>query len=288
MENKQLSVLANAKLNLHLEVLNKREDGYHNLSSIFQSVTLSDKVTVAVREGTGISVVTQNAVIAGENLAERAAALFLKESGINTAVQISIDKRIPLAAGLAGGSADAAAVLTCLNWMTGFPFDQDQLALLGQKLGADVPFCLTGGTMLAEGVGERLSPAPALPSLLAILIKQHQKESTGAMYQRLDARDTIAPPITEQILSLLEQEDLPKAAPLLQNSFLAVSDDRAEQQAICDRLRSAGALAAGLSGAGPTVFGLFDFYDGDLIAGLKHDYHEVYLCETTGQAIEFE
>lgn len=289
MKNKkQLSVLANAKLNLHLEILNKRKDGYHDLSSIFQSVTLADKVTVSVCEGSGISVVTKNAVIDGKNLAEHAAELFLEASGMNVAVQIEIDKRIPLSAGLAGGSADAAAVLTCLNWMTGFPFSEAQLAKLGEKLGADVPFCLVGGTKLAEGIGERLTSAPALPSLLVILVKQHEKDSTGAMYKRLDGRDTIEPPITGQILSLLEREQLQKAAPLIKNSFLTVSDDRAEQQAICDRLLSAGAIAAGLSGAGPTIFGLFDFYDGDLIAGLKHDYKEVYLCETAGQAIEFE
>ncbi len=285
---KQLSVLANAKLNLHLEVLGKREDGYHNLSSIFQSITLSDKVTVSINNGEGISVVTKNALIDGENLAERAAKLFLKASNQTFAVNIEIDKRIPLASGMGGGSADAAAVLTCLNWMTGFPFSEEQLAVLAKELGADVPFCLKGGTMLAEGVGEKLSPSPPVPSLLVILIKAHEKDSTGAMYKRLDTRTEILAPTTNRILECLSREALEEAAPYIKNSFFAVSKDADEQKAICDRLKQAGALVTGLTGAGPTVFGMFDFYDGDLIASLKHDYKDVYLCETATQGIEFE
>lgn len=285
---KQLSVLANAKLNLHLEVLDKREDGYHNLSSIFQSITLSDKVTVSISDGDGVSVVTKNALIDGENLAERAAKLFLEASNQTYAVNIEIDKRIPLSSGMGGGSADAAAVLTCLNWMTGFPFSEEQLASLAKELGADVPFCLKGGTMLAEGIGEKLSPCAAVPSLLVVLIKAHEKDSTGAMYKRLDTRSEIPTPTTKHILDCLSKDTFEEAAPYIKNSFFAVSKDANEQKTICDRLKKSGAIITGLTGAGPTVFGMFDFYDGDLIASLKHDYKEVYLCETATQGIEFE
>lgn len=289
MKNKKsISVLANAKINLNLEVLNRRADGYHNISSLFQSVTLSDSVTVTVSDGNGISIITKNADITGDNLAKKAVEIFLEQSRISAEVTVTIDKRIPLSAGLAGGSADAAAVLVSLNQLFDKPFNQDKLLELGLKLGADVPFCIIGGTKLVTGVGEKLSPAPKFPHLLVVLIKHHNKASTGAMYNLLDDRKEIKPPATDKIIKHLENDELEKAAPLFINSFLEVSADNDEQQAICERLKAAGAILTGLSGSGPTVFGLFDFYDGDMLNLLKHDYKEVYLCETAENGIEFE
>lgn len=289
MKNKKtISVLANAKINLNLEVLNRRADGYHDISSLFQSVTLSDSVTVTISDGDGISVATKNADIVGDNLAKKAAELFLMQSGITSKINIIIDKRIPLSAGLAGGSADAAAVLVCLNHLFDMPFSQDELLKLGLKLGADVPFCILGGTKLVTGIGEVISSAPKFPHLLVVLIKHHNKTSTGAMYNLLDNRQKITPPATEKIIKHLENDELEKAAPLFINSFLDVSTDKAEQEAICERLKASGAILTGLSGSGPTVFGLFDFYDGDMLNVLKNDFKEVYLCETAESGIEFE
>ncbi len=285
---KQASALANAKLNLHLEVLGRRTDGYHNLSSLFQSVTLSDRVVVTVESGNGISVATTNPNIEPNNLCKKAADLFLDRSGKKAKITIHVDNRIPLAAGLAGGSADAAAVLTCLNHLFDSYFSMEELQTMGLTLGADVPFCLIGGTKLVEGIGERFSDAPTFPNHLVVLIKQHQKSSTGDMYQRLDSRQIIPPSVTDTIISHMKQENLEAAFPLFTNHFLAVSEDAAAQQAICRRLKEAGARLTGLTGSGPTVFGLFDFYDGDLIAALKNDYSEVFLCEMAQQGIEME
>ena len=288
MKNKTISVLANAKLNLHLEVLDRRDDGYHNLSSIFQSVTLSDSVSVSVNDGEGISVVIKNADITGEILAKSAAKLFLKSVNKAAKISIVIDKRIPLSAGLGGGSADAAAVLVCLNRLFDNPLSINELERLGLELGADVPFCVSGGTRLVGGIGEQFFPCPKVPNLLVVLIKHHTKSSTGDMYKLLDSRTKIPTSNTDKILKHMENDGFEKAAKLFTNSFLDVSPDRDEQKAICDYLLNKGAIAAGISGSGPTVYGLFDFYDGDLLNILKNRYKEVYLCETAETSIETE
>ena len=288
MKDKTISVLANAKLNLNLEVLDRREDGYHNLSSIFQSVTLSDSVSVTTVKGEGVSVVIRNADISGENLAKTAAELFLKTTNKTAKVNIVIDKRIPLSAGLGGGSADAAAVLVCLNRIFDEPLSITELEKLGLKLGADVPFCISGGTKLVAGVGEEFHPCPKAPNLLVVLIKHHNKSSTKSMYDLLDSRKSTPTPNTDAIIKHMQNDEFEKAAKLFKNSFLEVSNDAQEQKEIIQYLLDKGALAAGLSGSGPTVYGLFDFYDGDLLNVLKNRYKEVYLCETAETSIETE
>jgi 4-diphosphocytidyl-2-C-methyl-D-erythritol kinase len=288
VKNKTICVLANAKLNLNLEVLDRRKDGYHNLSSIFQSVTLSDSVSVSACDGEGVSVVIKNADITGENLAKSAAELFLKSTNQTAKINIVIDKRIPLSAGLGGGSADAAAVLVCLNKLFDEPLSITELESLGLQLGADVPFCISGGTKLVGGIGEKFYPCPQVPNLLVVLIKHHNKSSTKNMYDLLDLRKAIPASNTDAIIKHMQNDEFEKAAKLFQNSFLDVSQDGDEQKEICKYLLDKGALAAGLSGSGPTIYGLFDFYDGDLLNVLKNKYKEVYLCETAETSIETE
>lgn len=279
--NKKITTPANAKINLHLQVLNKLPNGYHNISSIFQSVTLFDTVTVEVADGSGVNVFTENAVIDGENLAKKAAELFLDSTGITAKVNITLNKNIPIAAGLAGGSADAAAVLKSLNAVFNNPLAQKQLLELGLTLGADVPFCIMGGTALAEGVGEKLTPLPFIGEFDAVLIKCFNKSSTGDMYHRLDARQNIPSSITKDIINALEQGNTKSAFSLCTNDFLGVSDNIDKQQAIINRLNECGAVFAGLSGSGPTVFGLFNSLDDNTINALKNEYGNIYICKTT-------
>lgn len=279
--NKKITTPANAKINLHLQVLNKLPNGYHNISSIFQSVTLSDIVTAEVTDGSGVNVFTENAVIDGENLAKKAAELFLDSTGITAKVNITLNKNIPIAAGLAGGSADAAAVLKSLNAVFNNPLTQKQLLKLGLTLGADVPFCIMGGTALAEGVGEKLTPLPFIGEFDAVLIKCFNKSSTGDMYHRLDARQNIPSSITKDIINALEQGNTKLAFSLCTNDFLGVSDNIDKQQAIINRLNECGAVFAGLSGSGPTVFGLFNSLDDNTINALKNEYGNIYICKTT-------
>ncbi len=286
IDTKSLKALANAKINLHLEVLDRRSDAYHNISTIFQSVDLADEVTITVSQGDEVSVITENAVIEGENLAQKAAELFLIQADIKAKVEIVLKKSIPLLSGLAGGSADAAAVLVCLNRLFDSPVAEDKLLELGKTLGADIPFCMVGGSALAENIGEKLSPIENIGSYYAVLIKHHKKSSTGEMYKRLDKRSHIPPCSTQKLLSLIKNGDMLSAGSLAKNSFLDVSDSKEQQRQIIDKLKKHGALFAGLSGSGPTVFGLFKTVDEGLVLELRQNYNEVYLCHTAKEGVK--
>lgn len=285
MKTKKTSALANAKINLELDVICKRPDGYHNISTIFQSVNLADEVTVEVDVGSGVNVSTEGAVIEGENLVTKAANLFLQKIKTTALVNITLKKNIPLSAGLAGGSADAAAVLICLNKCFDNLLNQTELLNLALQLGADVPFCLLGGTYLAEGIGEKLTPLSSVGDFDVVLIKHHKKGSTGEMYSRIDNLDIPKSLESESIFNKINQ--LQNLSPRLShNSFLYASDDRAEQEEICKLLLKKGAVLSGLSGSGPTVFGLFEKLPSDLEEQLKESYKEIYICKTSSDGIK--
>ena len=160
-----MELLANAKINLTLDILRKREDGYHDLQMVMQSVTLADKLTVTPAQGTeGVAASDLHFLpTGGKNLAQMAAAAFRAATGLGGEVDVAIQKHVPVCAGLAGGSADAAAVLIAMNRLTGAGLSPEQLAAIGEAVGSDVPFCVLGGTALAQGRGERLTPLPPLP-----------------------------------------------------------------------------------------------------------------------------
>lgn len=286
MKTKKTTALANAKINLELDVLCKRDDGYHDIFTIFQSVNLADEVTVEVKEGNGITVTTKGAVIEGENLVTKAAELFLNKIKESALINISLKKEIPLSAGLAGGSADAAAVLLCLNRSFGGILSTSKLLELALQLGADVPFCLLGGTYLAEGIGEKLTQLPYIGDYDVILIKYHKKGSTGEMYSRID--NLSIPHLTEKKSVFRHiNSGLDNITPhISHNSFLYASDDKAEQEEICRLLLEKGAFLSGLSGSGPTVFGLFKTIPDGLVDLLKGNYKEVYLCKTSPYGIK--
>ena len=264
-----ITLFARAKINLYLDILSRRENGYHNILSIMQTVDLCDTVTLTrLPIGSGIRVESDAAGLPTDrrNLAYRAAELFAELSGGIPDVSIRIEKRIPMAAGLGGGSADAAAVLRGLNRLMEVNAPIERLCAMGARLGADIPFCTVGGAMIAEGIGEVLTPCRGLPESQWLTVAcGGEGVSTPEAYGALDKRyDDFKNPraATARFHSLrmaLDREDIPAAGAGMYNIFEeAVLPTHTTAPRLLEQMRRSGATAAMMSGSGPSVFGLFD------------------------------
>ena len=279
-----MNATAYAKLNLTLDILRRREDGYHDLQMVMQTISLTDTLTITPAQGEGK--MTSNLSFLptdGTNLAQKAAAAFRRATGLGEEVDISIDKHIPVCAGMAGGSADAAAVLRAMNQLTAAGLSPLALAQIGQSVGSDVPYCVLGGTALAEGRGERLTPLPALPPCHIVVCKPSFPVSTPQLFSRVDVRKILRRPDTQGMLEALEQGDLSGIARRMYNVFEDVLEPwkRAEVHAIQNALLDAGALGAIMTGSGPTVFGLFEALPQAQQAAhrLGEQYQDVFLAQ---------
>ncbi len=283
-----MELTANAKINLTLDILRKREDGYHDLQMVMQSVTLADELTVTPARGPqGDAVADLRFLPTGnKNLAQVAAAAFREATGLGGEVDVAIRKRVPVCAGLAGGSADAAAVLRAMNALTGAGLSPAELADIGARAGSDVPFCVLGGTALAEGRGERLTPLAPLPPCHIVLCKPPFSIPTPQLFARVNVRKIVRRPDTSGVLAALEAGDLAGVARRMYNVFEDVLEPRraAEIAAIKAMLIDRGALGASMSGSGPSVFGLFETERAarDACALLKESYRDVFLCGPAG------
>lgn len=280
-----MQVKAFAKLNLTLDILRRREDGYHDLQMVMQSIDLADELTVTPAEGEGVMSTTLSYLPSdGRNLAQMAAEAFRNAAGRGGRVDISIVKRIPVCAGMAGGSSDAAAVLRAMNELTGAGYTPAELAKIGEAVGSDVPYCVVGGTALAEGRGERLTPLPPLPPCHVVVCKPPFPISTPQLFSRVDVRKIARRPDTEGMLAALAAGDLTGVARRMYNVFEDVLEPRrqAEISAIKAALIDCGALGAAMTGSGPTVFGLFDDPAAaeSARARLSGSYQDVFLCRT--------
>lgn len=282
-----MELQARAKLNLTLDVLGCREDGYHNLRMVMQSIDLTDTLVVRPGTGEGIQVGTNlNFLPNGDkNLAAIAARQFWKAMGKEPVpLDIEIQKRIPVCAGMAGGSSDAAAVLRGLNEQEGFPFSMEELAHVGESVGSDVPYCVLGGTALAEGRGEILTVLPALPKCHVVVCKPDFPISTPELFHRIDSVKVRRRPDTAGVLAALEAGDLEGVARRMYNVFEDVLTERQAAQVtqIKRTLIEYGALGATMSGTGPTAFGLFsDRKQAEqAYEVLARDYRETYLTQT--------
>ena len=282
-----MEIQAFAKLNLTLDILGKREDGYHDLRMVMQSITLADTLTLEENQGEGLRVSANLRFLpTGEkNLAAAAALRFWEALGREPEdLDIRIEKRIPVCAGMAGGSSDAAAVLRALNQRSGEPFSPKELARLGERVGSDVPYCVLGGTALAEGRGEVLTPLPALPRCHAVLCKPAFSISTPELFARVDGVKLRHRPDTEGMVVALEGGDLGGAARRMYNIFEDVLPPRQAEEisGIKNVLVQHGALGANMSGTGPTVFGLFERAEDAAQAWeeLRGTYRDTFLTET--------
>ena len=259
---KSLTEHAMAKLNLTLDVGARRDDGYHEMRMVMQTVDLSDEVEITLTEGGEIRLRTNLRYLPsdGRNLAAKAARTFFDAAALPGAgAEIRLRKRIPVCAGLGGGSADAAAVLRGLNTLTGAGFSPERLEEIGRALGSDVPFCVRGGTQLATGRGDELSPLAAAPVIPAVICKPGFSVSTPTLFQRIDSRRSGMHPDTEGMLAAIDAGDARGVAQRVYNVFedaLPVHRLRTVQE-IKRRLIDAGALGAAMTGTGSAVFGLF-------------------------------
>lgn len=282
-----MEVQAFAKLNLTLDILGKRPDGYHDLRMVMQSITLADTLTLEENQGEGLRVSANLRFLpTGEkNLAAAAALRFWEALGRGPEdLDIHIQKRIPVCAGMAGGSSDAAAVLRALNQRAGAPFSPLELARLGEQVGSDVPYCVLGGTALAEGRGEQLTPLPPLPRCWVVACKPDFPISTPELFAQADRVKLRRRPDTAGLLSALEAGDLGGVARRMYNVFEDVLPPRlyARVAEIKNELVQRGALGANMSGSGPTAFGLFDCQEAaeEARASLAERYRDTFLCET--------
>ena len=258
MNKKQITREAHAKINLTLDVTGRRADGYHTVEMVMQSVGLHDDVTVRPADGISLTCSRPDLPTDSSNLAFRAAELFFRETGAAGGCAIHIEKRIPVAAGLAGGSTNAAAVLRALDALYGTGLSDDTLCAMGLKLGADVPFCLLGGTMLAEGIGEKLTRLPAAPRGCAVLCKPPFAVSTKAVYEAIDSVALPERPDTAGMLRAIEAGNWHGVCARLSNVMeMVTAEHHPEIGEIRRILLDCGADGARMSGSGPTVYGLF-------------------------------
>ena len=256
----KLLVKAPAKINLSLDVLQKRPDGYHEVEMIMTTIDLADRVELTLLDEDTIKIVSHNRFVPDDqrNLAYQAALLLKDRFKVKKGVSIMIEKVIPVAAGLAGGSSDAAATLRGLNRLWGLGLSLDELAELGAEIGSDVSFCVYGGTALATGRGEKIKALPAPPTCWVILAKPFIGVSTAEVYRRLDVTG-IKHPDTSGMINAIEGNDFKgvceRVGNVLEDVTLGLHPEVAQ---IKDQMKRFGADAVLMSGSGPTVFSLVE------------------------------
>lgn len=282
-----LTLTAPAKLNLTLDVLGRREDGYHEMKMVMQSVSLRDELTLTIEPGEGIVLSTNLGFLPldSRNLAAAAALRLREETGAEWGkLTIELKKQVPVCAGLAGGSSDAAAVLRGLNLLCHLGLSPRELAEIGEKVGSDVPYCVLGGTALAQGRGEAITSLSPLPECFAVLAKPGFPVSTPELFARLDGRKVRCHPDTAGVIKALEEKNLPGVARRMFNVFEEVLPPRKRSQVeeLKGELLHCGALGASMSGTGPTVFGLFEKEEEARMAEerLRGLCREVFLART--------
>ena len=257
----KIKLKALGKINLGLDVLGRRPNGYHDVRMVMQTVYLYDQILLEKTDKEGISLKTNlfYLPVNENNLAYRAAKMLIDEFAIKEGVHISLEKHIPVAAGMAGGSSNAAAVLYGMNRLFHLGLTDQELMERGVKLGADVPYCIMRGTVLAEGIGEELTPLPAMPKCHVLLAKPPVSVSTQKVYEKLDAQEVTKHPDIDGILLGLQTGDLKKITSSMGNVLENVTITEYPQiERIKDVMKEEGALNAMMSGSGPTVFGIYD------------------------------
>ena len=287
-----IDLKSRAKVNLSIDVLGKREDGYHLVEMIMQTIDLYDKLKITEIEENSILIKSNSLDIPlnEDNIMYKAVNLLKNQFNIEKGIEISIEKNIPVAAGMAGGSSNAAAVLVGLNKLWNLGLSENELKDIGLKLGADVPFCITGGSALAEGIGEKLTNIKGLPEDLNILVcKPNIFVSTKEVYQSLNMDKVKRRPQNKELIDALQKEDVKFISENMVNVLEEVTSlEYSEIGQIEDIMIKNKALGSMMSGSGPTVFGLFDNKDCAIKAkeDLQAKYNQVYLVKSSNKGVE--
>lgn len=280
---KKVTLKAPAKINLTLDIIGKRYDGYHLVKMLMQTIDLFDKIEITLRNHDNILLYSNSKKIPlnEKNIAFKAAKEFFNQTKTsNCGIDISIVKSIPISAGLAGGSTDAAAVIMGLNHLFNSNLQPKELCDIASKVGADVPFCLLGGTMIAEDTGTVLTPLPDMPECFIVLAKPHISVSTKKAYALYDKHKFLENENSEPAIKYLCNNNLKKLSESLYNRFEEVLNIK-EVNNIKKDMLCLGALGACMSGSGPTVFSLFDNKDkaDNCFNELRKSYSEVFICK---------
>lgn len=278
---KQIKLKAYAKINLGLDVLRKREDGYHQVRMIMQTIRLFDRITMTKTRKNDIYLETNLSFLPTDekNLVYRAVKMMKEEFDISEGIRIELNKKIPVCAGMAGGSTDAAAALVGMNRLFQLKLSEKQLMEYGVKLGADVPYCIMRGTALSEGIGEKLSRVAPIPSCYILIAKPNVNVSTKFVYENLNLPALKSHPDIDLLLRALEEGDLYTLASNLGNVLETVTIERYPViEQVKQSMLAKGALGALMSGSGPTVFGIFDSE-----AKVKDAYREVRRIQSVRQ-----
>ena len=257
----KLNYKARAKINLALDVCRRLENGYHEIKTVMQSVNIYDELEFKRRRDPDIILSVDSRYELGDlgnNLIFRAAKFMKEYYGIRQGIEIHLKKTIPVAAGMAGGSTDAAATMLAMNEMFALKLDKEELMRQGVRLGADIPFCILGGTALAEGVGEKLTPLPAPPRASLLVVKPPIMVSTKRVYETLRVNQIAKHPDIDGMMAALEQGDIERVANYLENVMEAVTvKENSIIAEIKTMMTQQGAYNALMSGSGPSVFGIF-------------------------------
>lgn len=282
-----MKMKAYAKINIALDAIGKREDNYHLLRMIMQTVDLYDVIDIEKSNDSSISISCNKHYVPTDerNLAYKAAVLFRENFNIKDGVKISIKKNIPVAAGMAGGSTNAAAVLVIMNKLFNVNVSLEELKELGLKIGADVPYCIQGGTALCEGIGEVITPLKPFENKILVVLKPNFGVSTKEVYTNLDINKIRKHVNIEELIEAMENDDLNYVAKNMKNVLENVTlKKHSILKVIKEDMRRSGALGAMMSGSGPTVFAFFD----DMLTAQrafeflkgKYKYADVYITRT--------
>lgn len=279
-----MKIKAYGKVNISLDVVGKREDGYHLLSMIMQNIDLYDEIEVEKQECGIILECNKSYVpVDNRNLAYKAAEIFKERYDIVDGVKINIEKNIPVSAGLAGGSTDAAAVLKVMNKLFNVNVTEEELMELGLKLGADIPYCIHGGTALCEGIGEIITPIKPFRDKIVVLVKPAFGVSTKEVYKNFNLEKVKQHPKTAEIINAIENDDLNFVASNMKNLLENVTLRKHKILIkIKEEMNACGAINSMMSGSGPTVFAFFD----DMLKAqrcfekMKKKYSDVFITRT--------
>lgn len=279
-----MRIKAYAKINLSLDIVGKREDGYHLLEMIMQTIDIYDEITIE-KQNKGITIKCNKPYVPTneKNLAYKAASLFMEKYNIKDGVNIYIKKNIPVCAGLAGGSTDGAAVLKIMNRLFNINASTEELMEMSLKLGADVPYCIKGGTALCEGIGEKVTELKPFKDKILVLVKPPFGVSTKSVYQEFNIDKAKSHPDTKSIIKYIEEDNLKFVCNNMKNLLENVTLKKHKILInIKEEMRYLGASGTMMSGSGPTIFAFFDDMQKAqrCFEKMKENYNDVFITRT--------